>query len=195
MPVPESVCVHNPESLTDGDKRGIEVGHIFQLGRKYSQAMESRFTNESGRDRTLLDGLLRHRNLAIWRKRPWNRTTMTAGICWPPAIAPVSKPSWWWPTSRTRSRCPSRGGALYNTLLEAGIDVLIWTTARRGAGVKFKDVDLIGIPWRIVIGRDASRRNGGAGAAAANREMQKLPHPEAVDQPARGFAPLKSNAN
>ena len=70
------------------------------------------------------------------------------------------------------------GEALYTELQNAGVDVLIDDRKER-AGVKFKDADLIGIPWRIVVGRDATdgivelvRRS--------NREVQKLPQAEAV---------------
>ena len=70
------------------------------------------------------------------------------------------------------------GEALYEGLKSAGVDVLIDDRKER-AGVKFKDADLIGIPWRIVVGRDAAdgivelvRRSG--------REVQKLPHAEAM---------------
>ena len=71
-----------------------------------------------------------------------------------------------------------RGEATYNTLLEAGIDVLLDDRKER-AGVKFKDADLIGIPWRIVIGRDAAEGTVEL-VQRSNREMQKLPHPEAI---------------
>ena len=65
------------------------------------------------------------------------------------------------------------GEATYNTLLEAGIDVLLDDRKER-AGVKFKDADLIGIPWRIVIGREAAEGTVEL-VQRSNRAMQKLP--------------------
>ena len=167
-------CVHNPESSLR-DKRGIEVGHIFQLGRKYSQAMESRFTNESGRDEPFWMGCY---GIGISRlaQAAVEQNHDEAGICWPAAIAPYEAIV---VVANIQDKVQmDLGEATYNTLLEAGIDVLLDDRKER-AGVKFKDADLIGIPWRIVIGRDAAEGTVEL-VQRSNREMQKLPHPEAI---------------
>jgi len=76
---------------------------------------------------------------------------------------------------------------VYATLQQAGIDVLLDDRKER-AGVKFKDADLIGIPWRLVVGRDAA-----AGSVElvqrSNREMRKLPHGEAIDELLQALRP------
>ena len=70
------------------------------------------------------------------------------------------------------------GEELYTELQQAGVDVLIDDRKER-AGVKFKDADLIGIPWRIVVGRDAA--NGIVELVRrSDREVQKLPQAEAL---------------
>ena len=75
-----------------------------------------------------------------------------SGICWPTAIAPFEAIVVVAIQDETQAQL---GEALYSELQNAGVDVLIDDRKER-AGVKFKDADLIGIPWRIVVGRDAS---------------------------------------
>ncbi len=168
------VCHHNAQSrLTE--KRGIEVGHIFQLGRKYSEAMESRFTNESGKTEPFWMGCY---GIGVSRlaQAAVEQHHDDSGICWPTAIAPFEAIV---VVANIQDETQAQlGEALYKELQNAGVDVLIDDRKER-AGVKFKDADLIGIPWRIVVGRDATdgivelvRRS--------SREVQKLPHSEAV---------------
>ena len=167
-------CKHNAAArLTE--KRGIEVGHIFQLGRKYSEAMESRFTNENGKTEAFWMGCY---GIGVSRlaQAAVEQHHDDGGICWPTAIAPFEAIV---VVANIQDATQAQlGEALYTELQNAGVDVLIDDRKER-AGVKFKDADLIGIPWRIVVGRDASdgivelvRRS--------NRELQKLPHTEAV---------------
>tara|TARA_B100000085_G_scaffold248100_1_gene242918 strand:- start:794 stop:1186 length:393 start_codon:yes stop_codon:yes gene_type:complete len=99
-----------------------------------------------------------------------------SGICWPDAIAPFE-------AIVVVANIQDEGQAalgtqLYNHLLQAGVDALLDDRKER-AGVKFKDADLIGIPWRIVVGRDAAegmvelvQRRG--------RQVSKLHHSEAI---------------
>ena len=167
-------CVHNPEASLQ-EKRGIEVGHIFQLGRKYSEAMDSRFTNENGRDEPFWMGCY---GIGISRlaQAAVEQHHDESGICWPAAIAPYEAIV---VVANIQDETQmGLGEATYNTLLKAGIDVLLDDRKER-AGVKFKDADLIGIPWRIVIGRDAAEGTVEL-VQRSNREMQKLPHSEAI---------------
>ena len=168
------VCQHNTAArLTE--KRGIEVGHIFQLGRKYSEAMESQFTNENGKTEPFWMGCY---GIGVSRlaQAAVEQHHDDSGICWPTAIAPFEAIV---VVANIQDETQAQlGEALYTELQNAGVDVLIDDRKER-AGVKFKDADLIGIPWRIVVGRDATdgivelvRRS--------NREVQKLPHAEAV---------------
>ena len=176
-------CVHNPKARLQ-DKRGIEVGHIFQLGRKYSEAMDSRFTNENGRDEAFWMGCY---GIGISRlaQAAVEQHHDEAGICWPTAIAPFEAIV---VVANIQDEAQlALGEATYSTLLEAGIDVLLDDRKER-AGVKFKDADLIGIPWRIVIGRDAAEGNVEL-IQRSNREMRKLPHAEATSSLLRALRP------
>ena len=176
-------CVHNPKARLQ-DKRGIEVGHIFQLGRKYSEAMDSRFTNENGRDEAFWMGCY---GIGISRlaQAAVEQHHDEAGICWPTAIAPFEAIV---VVANIQDEAQlALGEATYSTLLEAGIDVLLDDRKER-AGVKFKDADLIGIPWRIVIGRDAAEGNVEL-IQRSNREMSKLPHAEATSSLLRALRP------
>ena len=143
-------CVHDP-AQTLSECRGIEVGHIFQLGRKYSEALEARFTNRAGQQEALLMGCY---GIGISRlaQAAVEQHHDDAGICWPVGIAPfhvivvIAKIQ--------DSNQVTLGEDLYQLFIDAGIDALLDDRDER-AGVKFKDADLIGIPWRIVVGRDA----------------------------------------
>lgn len=168
------VCQHNPESRLM-EKRGIEVGHIFQLGRKYSEAMESCFTNENGKTEPFWMGCY---GIGVSRlaQAAVEQHHDESGICWPTAIAPFEAIV---VVANIQDETQAQlGEALYSELQNAGVDVLIDDRKER-AGVKFKDADLIGIPWRIVVGRDASEGNVEL-VCRSSREVQKLPHAEAV---------------
>ena len=151
------------------------MGHIFQLGRKYSQALEASFTNENGRDEPFWMGCY---GIGISRlaQAAVEQHHDEAGICWPAAIAPFEAIV---VIANIQDDTQTQlGEALYAALQEAEVDVLLDDRKER-AGVKFKDADLIGIPWRIVIGRDAAdgvvelvRRS--------DRSVEKLPHAEAI---------------
>ena len=128
------------------------MGHIFQLGRKYSEALEARFTNEAGSEEALWMGcygigVSRLAQAAVEQHHDGN------GICWPLSIAPfeviVVAANW------AEAEQSSLAEQLYQRLQEAGVDVLLDDRSER-AGVKFKDADLIGIPWRVVVGRGAA---------------------------------------
>jgi prolyl-tRNA synthetase len=148
---PGDRCLHDPNQ-TLAAARGIEVGHIFQLGRKYSDAMEARFTNDQGVEESLWMGcygigVSRLAQAAVEQNHDAN------GICWPLAIAPfevivVS-------ASAQDPLQVSLAEEIYGRLCSAGVDALLDDRDER-AGVKFKDADLIGIPWRVVVGRGAA---------------------------------------
>ena len=177
------VCQHNAKArLTE--KRGIEVGHIFQLGRKYSEAMESQFTNENGKTEPFWMGCY---GIGVSRlaQAAVEQHHDDSGICWPTAIAPFEAIV---VVANIQDDTQAQlGESLYAELQKAGVDVLIDDRKER-AGVKFKDADLIGIPWRIVVGRDATdgivelvRRS--------NREVLKLPHADAVSRLIKALQP------
>ena len=160
-PAPESLdlraaqpgdrCQHDPSQQLEAS-RGIEVGHIFQLGRKYSAALEATFTTEAGVDEPLWMGcygigVSRLAQAAVEQHHDAN------GICWPTAIAPYEAIVVIANAAEEAQR--SLGEQLYADLQAAGIDALLDDRSER-AGVKFKDADLLGIPWRVVVGRGAA---------------------------------------
>ncbi|HEY8555039.1 MAG TPA: proline--tRNA ligase [Burkholderiales bacterium] len=130
-------------------RRGIEVGHIFQLEKKYSEAMRATVLDESGQAVVMTMGcygigVSRVVAAAIEQNHDAN------GIIWPDAIAPfraVIVPIGYHKSTDVRAAAEK----LYEELGAAGIDVLLDDRDER-AGVMFADMDLIGIPHRLVIG-------------------------------------------
>ncbi|MEH2009692.1 proline--tRNA ligase [Nostoc sp.] len=141
-------AIHNPEQ-TLASTRGIEAGHIFQLGTKYSQAMGATYTNEQGEEKPLVMGCF---GVGISRlaQAAVEQSYDKDGIIWPVAIAPyhaiVTIPN------IKDVNQVEIAQKLYTELNQAGIETLLDDRDER-AGVKFKDADLIGIPYRIVTGR------------------------------------------
>lgn len=129
--------------------RGIEVGHIFQLGTKYSAAMSAKVLDEQGREvvpESGCYGIGVSRIVAATIEQCFD----DAGIRWPAAIAPfqlVVVPIGYERSDAVRSAAD----ALYDALTAAGVEVLLDDRGQR-PGVMFADADLIGIPHRIVIG-------------------------------------------
>jgi len=148
---PGDRCLHDPSQQLEAS-RGIEVGHIFQLGRKYSEALQATFTTEAGQEEPLWMGcygigVSRLAQAAVEQHHDAN------GICWPTAIAPYEVIVVMANVADQQQR--QLGEQLYGDLLAAGVDALLDDRSER-AGVKFKDADLLGIPWRLVVGRGAS---------------------------------------
>ncbi|MFB2769415.1 proline--tRNA ligase [Pelatocladus sp. BLCC-F211] len=141
-------AMHNPEQ-TLKSARGIEVGHIFQLGSKYSKAMGATYTNEQGEEKPLVMGCY---GVGVSRlaQAAVEQSYDQDGIIWPVAIAPyhaiVTIPN------INDAQQIEIAEKLYTELNQAGIETLLDDRNER-AGVKFKDADLIGIPYRIVTGR------------------------------------------
>ena len=173
---PGDRCVHDAAQRL-GASRGIEVGHIFQLGRKYSAALEATFTTEAGQEEPLWMGcygigVSRLAQAAVEQHHDAN------GICWPTAIAPYEVI-----VVVANAAEPAQlqlAEQLYGELQAAGVDVLFDDRAER-AGVKFKDADLLGIPWRVVVGR---------GAAEGQVELVQRSVGERQDVPVAELQPL-----
>ena len=130
-------------------KRGIEVGHIFQLGTKYSQAMNAGVLNESGKNEILEMGCY---GIGVSRivASAIEQNHDKYGIKWPDALAPF--PVVLIPMNMHKShRVKEVAEKLYQQLSEAGIDVLFDDRKER-PGVMFNDMELIGIPHTFVIG-------------------------------------------
>ena len=148
---PGDRCQHDPTQRLEA-ARGIEVGHIFQLGRKYSEALEATFTNEQGVDEPLWMGCY---GIGVSRlaQAAVEQHHDADGIIWPAAIAPFSVIVVI--ANVQEDSQVALAERLYGELQSAGHDVLLDDRPER-AGVKFKDADLIGIPWRVVVGRGAA---------------------------------------
>ncbi|MGB7442954.1 MAG: proline--tRNA ligase [Coleofasciculaceae cyanobacterium] len=167
-------AVHEP-SQTLQVARGIEAGHIFQLGTKYSQAMGATYTSESGEELPLHMGCY---GVGVSRlaQAAVEQSYDKDGIIWPVAIAPyqaiISIPN----VSDSKQLEAAEG--LYQQLNKAGIETLLDDRNGR-AGVKFKDADLIGIPYRIVTGR--SLKEGKVEVVErASRKSEEIPLEEVV---------------
>jgi prolyl-tRNA synthetase len=145
---PGDRATHNPEQ-TLKSARGIEVGHIFQLGTKYSKAMGATYTNEQGEEMPLVMGCY---GVGVSRlaQSAVEQSYDKDGIIWPVAIAPyhaiICIPN------VSDAQQVEVAEKLYTALNQSGIETLLDDRNER-AGVKFKDADLIGIPYRIVTGR------------------------------------------
>ena len=148
---PGDRCMHDPSQQLQA-ARGIEVGHIFQLGRKYSQALNANFTNEAGSDEPLWMGCY---GIGVSRlaQAAVEQHHDAQGICWPLSIAPFELIVV--PANIADAVQAELAERLYGELQAAGIEVLLDDRGER-AGVKFKDADLLGIPWRLVVGRAAA---------------------------------------
>ncbi|KAB7677371.1 proline--tRNA ligase [Plesiomonas shigelloides] len=130
-------------------KRGIEVGHIFQLGTKYSEAMKACVQGEDGRNQTMLMGCY---GIGVSRvvAAAIEQNHDERGIIWPDAIAPFHVAIL--PMNMHKSyRVQEAAEKLYNELQAAGIDVLMDDRKER-PGVMFADMELMGIPHVVVIG-------------------------------------------
>jgi len=130
-------------------KRGIEVGHIFQLGQKYSEAMNAQVLDQNGKNQTVTMGCY---GIGVTRivAAAIEQNHDEKGIIWPIAIAPFELAIV--PLNMHKSEAVAQcAQALYQALLDKGVDVLLDDRNER-PGVKFADMELIGIPHRLVIG-------------------------------------------
>lgn len=131
--------------------KGIEVGHVFKLGTKYSDSMKAKFLDQNGKEQTFIMGCYGigvSRAMAAVVEQHHDEN----GIIWPVAIAPFHVHL----IAVNMKDEAQRESAekLYQELRSMGIEVLLDNRPER-AGVKFKDADLLGIPVRVVVGSKA----------------------------------------
>lgn len=130
------------------EKKGIEVGHIFKLGYKYTEAMKLKVLDEKGKEVTPIMGCygigVNRTMAAVVEQNNDER-----GIIWPKSVAPfdvhligIAK----------KEEEIAAADEIYNMLIDAGVDVL-YDDRKASPGFKFADADLIGIPLRITIGK------------------------------------------
>ncbi len=133
------------------EKKGIEIGHIFQLGQKYSEKLNAKFSSRNGGLENLWMGCY---GIGVTRlaQAAIEQNHDNEGICWPIQIAPFNVVLI--PTNFKDPLQKNLSEEIYMEFKKNNIDVLLDDRDER-AGVKFKDADLIGIPFRIIIGRDS----------------------------------------
>jgi prolyl-tRNA synthetase len=131
--------------------KGMEIGHIFKLGTKYSDSMGASVLNQDGKPVPIIMGsygigVERIITAAVEQRHDDD------GIIWPKSLAPFDVVVT--VTNMKQDQLREAGETLYADLQRAGLDVLLDDRDER-AGVKFKDADLIGIPYRITLGKKA----------------------------------------
>ena len=166
---PGDRAIHNPQQTLQS-ARGIEVGHIFQLGTKYSKPLGATYTSEQGEEVPLVMGCY---GLGVSRlaQAAVEQSYDKDGIIWPVAIAPyqviITIPN------IADAQQVQAAEKLYTELNQSGVETLLDDRDER-AGVKFKDADLIGIPYRIVTGRSLQAGKVEV-VERATRKSQELP--------------------
>lgn len=177
-------CVIAGDASPDGNgelliKRGIEVGHIFQLGKKYSEALNATVLNESGKSEVVYMGCY---GIGVSRvmAATIEQNHDDGGIVWPASIAPfqiVLVPINMQKSERVKTLTES----LYQQLLDHNIEVLLDDRNER-PGVKFADMELIGIPHRLVIGDKGLDRNVLEYRARSASDNQDMPVDTALEK-------------
>jgi len=129
--------------------RGIEVGHVFFLGTKYSEAMGCSYLDENGKDKPMVMGcygigVTRIISAAIEQHHDEN------GIAWPVPLAPFEVAVM--PLQMKDEELVKAAEGLYQGLLDAGVDVVIDDRPVR-PGFKFNDADLVGYPYQVILGK------------------------------------------
>ena len=182
-PQPESVDIRN---VVEGDpspdgkgtlliKRGIEVGHIFQLGKKYSQAMNATVLDAQGKAAVMTMGCY---GIGVSRvvAAAIEQNHDDKGIIWPDAIAPFQIVIL--PMNLHRSQAVRDAAeVLYKELTDLGFDVLLDDRNER-PGVMFADMELIGIPHRIVIGDRGLESGVVEYKGRRDQDSRDIPRPE-----------------
>ena len=135
--------------------KGIEVGQVFKLGSKYSEALQATFLDQNGRPNPMIMGCYGigvSRTLAAAIEQYHDEN----GIIWPRSIAPFEAVIV--PINAKDEALMSTSHTIYTALKDAGVDVLLDDRKDR-AGVKFKDADLIGYPLRITVSKNTLENN------------------------------------
>lgn len=130
-------------------EKGIEVGHIFKLGTRYSEKLNSRFLDINGNLQPFVMGCY---GIGVTRlvAATIEQCHDDKGIIWPESIAPFRAVVI--VTNMTDEKLKNAGEEIYNNLISGKIETL-FDDREISAGIKFKDADLIGIPFKIIVGR------------------------------------------
>jgi prolyl-tRNA synthetase len=160
-------------------RRGIEVGHIFQLGTKYSEALKARVLDENGKELTMIMGcygigVTRVVAAAIEQNHDEN------GIIWPDAIAPFQIALI--PINMNKSPAVAeKCEELYAQLQAAGFDVLYMDDEKARLGVTLANTELMGIPHRLVVGDRGLESGTLEYKGRRDTDKQDIPVSEAIE--------------
>ena len=168
--------------------RGIEVGHIFKLGTKYSEAMNATFLDSEARDRLMVMGCYgigvgRTVAAAIEQNHDEN------GMALPFAIAPFEVEVL--PVNTSHAESMEIAGTLYRALLDKGVETILDDRDER-PGVKFKDCDLIGVPLRVTIGERGLKEGKVDIKTRTDKEPVRVPKEEVLERVMAHVAAAKS---
>jgi len=186
LPLPVCADLRN---IVDGDPspdgngtlniaRGVEVGHIFQLGKKYSEAMKAKVLDEQGKEQAMIMGCY---GIGVSRivAAAIEQNNDDRGMIWPDAIAPYQVALL--PMNMKKSqRVREATDALYEELLAAGFEVLLDDRPIR-PGVMFSDMELIGIPHRVVVGEKNLDQGMLEYKSRRDAESRDIPRTDIVD--------------
>jgi len=150
--------------------RGIEVGHVFQLGTKYSEAMDAKFLDENGQTRAMEMGCY---GIGVSRivAAAIEQNNDQHGIVFPQAMAPFQLAI---VPAGTSAGVRAESERMHDELSACGIEVLLDDRDER-PGVMFADMELIGIPHRLVVGERALRQGAVEYQERRNGEMRIIP--------------------
>jgi len=167
-------CVESGQPLQI--RRAIEVGHVFKLGTKYSEAMGARFLDANGQQQPCVMGCY---GIGVTRtlQAVIEQSYDANGIIWPVSVAPVEVEIM--AINAQHAESVKIAEQMVAELEAAGVDVLYDDRDER-AGVKFKDADLVGAPVRISVGERALAKGAVEVKLRASGEMQLVPVAEAV---------------
>jgi prolyl-tRNA synthetase len=151
--------------------RGIEVGHVFKLGYKYSQAMNATYLDALGQEQSMYMGCY---GIGVSRivAAAIEQNNDSDGIIFPVPLAPFQ--ILLVPIAVSDVNTMEAAGRLYEDLTAAGLEVLFDDRDER-PGIKFKDADLLGIPYRVVLGPKTLAKEAAEVRCRRTREMELLP--------------------
>ena len=156
--------------------RGIEVGHVFKLGTKYSESFQAKYLNEKGLAELMVMGCY---GIGVTRtlQAVIEQSHDKDGIIWPVSVAPYTVALLL--LDPKDAAVTAAAEKLAGELEALGIDVLLDDREER-PGVKFKDADLIGIPFRVVVGAKSLAKGGVEIKARTSKDFQMIPAEQAA---------------